>query len=166
MKEIINILVESQRVLNEMKKNDDQGIEKIKENHKNLEKCLSDKENHTVYQKYIDIHNIILKSAKEYLNTDNDIYKLQPLFFYYDPSNYNIEDNTLELSLGENKVIFDVDKRNIQVHDEFYIENDSIFEKANIPLMIRNTIAYKDVASLEKLETYIENLINYANSII
>lgn len=166
LNEMAMILTNSQEVLNNMTVNSERDFKRIQSNQMQLEKLISEQREKEIYEKYINIHDIIRKSAKEYLNTGRKVYKFQPIIYYYCKSNYEIKDNVLELFIDENKVIFDLEMNHIEIHDEFYIPNDSLFKKANIALLLKSLISQKNIQALNKLESYFEELLDKAKKII
>lgn len=164
MKEIINILIKSQELLNEMDNKDNDAIKQLEFN-KSLLNDIVTKTEKKLYKKYMDIHNVILQSAQEFLNSNNEVYKLQPLIFYYNKE-YNIENNRISFYIREKEVIFDTSNKKLLIHDEYFIENDQLFEKRRIPLIIKIMVSKKDLVALSQLEDYIKELINYAQKTI
>jgi hypothetical protein len=164
MKEIINILIESQEMLNNMDNKENVTIKQLESNKLRLNNIVMKSEK-DLYRKYINIHNVILQSAHEFLNSNNEVYKLQPLFFYYN-KDYNIINNCISFYLREKEVIFDTRIKKMFIHDEYFIENDQLFEKRNIPLIIKIMVLKKDLDALSQLEEYIKELINYAQKTI
>lgn len=166
MKEIINILVESQVLLNEIENNHYDTLKQLEFNKTELiniiDKTKAEKD---LYNKYIDILNVIIQSAKELLHFKNEVYKLQPLIFYYCKT-YSIEKNRISFYIRGKEIIFDSSKNKIIIQDEYFIENDQLYEKRNIPLIIKTMAAKKDFKALSQLEDYIKELIDYAQTII
>lgn len=148
-----------------MDRNDSQAIDKLVENEKRIKHILKSREDLST-KRYADLHSYILECAKELHITGNSVYKLLPLINIHDEDHFKVDNNRIELSIRDNMVIFDGDMKNIEIHDRLYIENDHLFEKRNIPLILKTFAKQKDRDSLILLEEYIKGLIQIAENAI